>query len=168
MSPLPAPRPDLGLRAGYHSAQVDAEVRLNTNESPYPPPEEWRAELAGELATVAWNRYPDRGARALRAAIADLHGVRPEQVFAANGSNEVLQAICLAYGGPGRRALTFEPTYALHAHIAHLTATTVVAADRAGDFRLDAAAAAAAVRDVAPAVTFLCSPNNPTGLVEDP
>ena len=165
---LPAPRADLAMREGYHSAQVGAEVRLNTNESPYPPPPEWQAELLAEMAGIAWNRYPERAARALREAIADLHGVRPGQVFAANGSNEVLQALCLAYGGPGRRALTFEPTYALHAHIAHLTGTAVVQAERAGDFRLDPAAAAAAVSGVRPAVTFLCSPNNPTGLVEDP
>ena len=123
---LPEPRPDLGLREGYHSPQMDVAVRLNTNESPLPPPPEWLDELAEELRRIAFNRYPDRQATELRAALADLHQVRPDQVFCANGSNEVLQSLCLAYGGPGRSVAVFEPTYALHSHIAHLTGTSVV------------------------------------------
>jgi histidinol-phosphate aminotransferase len=166
--PLPGPRPDLGLREGYHSPQVDVPVRLNTNESPLPPPEEWTERLVAELRAIDFNRYPDRGATALRASLAGLHGVRPDQVFCANGSNEVLQSLCLAYGGPGRTVATFEPTYALHAHIAHLTATGVVEGRRRPDFSLDLDE----VRDVQavhqPVLTFLCSPNNPTGLADDP
>jgi histidinol-phosphate aminotransferase len=172
---LDAPGPDLvavrdDLRAleGYHSAQVDVEVRLNTNESPFPPPEGWRDEVAASLAAIEWHRYPDRAAAALRAAIADWHGVEPDQVFAANGSNEVLQTLLLTYAGPGRSVLTFEPTYQLHAHIARITGATVVEAERAADFSLDVDAARAAVAAAAPAVTFLCSPNNPTGRVEEP
>ena len=161
-------RDDLRALEGYHSAQVDVEVRLNTNESPYPPPEEWRAELAAELATIDWRRYPDRAASGLRTAIADWHGVRPEQVFAANGSNEVLQTLLLAYAGPGRSVVTFEPTYQLHAHIARITGATVVEGERRADFSLDPAEARRVVDAARPAVTFLCSPNNPTGLVEDP
>ena len=90
---LPSPRPDLALREGYHSPQVDVPVRLNTNESPLPPPPEWSARLAEEVARIQWNRYPDRQATRLREALADLHGVRPDQVFCANGSNEVLQSL---------------------------------------------------------------------------
>ena len=67
---LPAPREDLGLRPGYHSRQVEVAVRLNTNESPWPPPEEWLDAWRAELAGLASNRYPDRSASALRAAIA--------------------------------------------------------------------------------------------------
>jgi histidinol-phosphate aminotransferase len=165
---LPGPRPDLGLREGYHSPQVDVPIRLNTNESPLPPPPEWTERLVAEVKAIAWNRYPDRDATELRRALADLHGVRADQVFVANGSNEVLQSLCLAYGGPGRAVATFEPTYALHAHIAHLTATQVVEGRRRPDFSLDLDA----VRDVLvahrPVITFLCSPNNPTGLTDDP
>ena len=83
-------RDDLRALEGYHSVQVPAEVRLNTNESPYPPPAEWSADLAAALATVEWRRYPDRAATELRAAIAAWHGVDMANVFAANGSNEVL------------------------------------------------------------------------------
>jgi histidinol-phosphate aminotransferase len=165
---LPGPRPDLGLREGYHSPQVDVPIRLNTNESPLPPPPEWTERLVAEVKAIAWNRYPDRDATELRRALADLHGVRVDQVFVANGSNEVLQSLCLAYGGPGRAVATFEPTYALHAHIAHLTATQVVEGRRRPDFSLDLDV----VRDVLvahrPVITFLCSPNNPTGLTDDP
>ena len=159
-------RDDLGLVEGYHSPQVDVDVRLNTNESPYPPPKAWRDDLIEFVSMVPFNRYPDRSASALRAVLADLHGVRPQQVFAANGSNEVLQGLCLAYGGPGRRVVTFEPTYALHSHIAKVTGTEVVEGERQADFTLDVDAARALLAEAQPAITFLCSPNNPTGRAE--
>jgi len=141
-------------------------VRLNTNESPAPPPAAWRDAFAAELSRVEWHRYPDRAATDLRAAIASLHGVRPEQVFAANGSNEVLQTLLLAYGGHARRVVTFQPTYQLHGHIARITGTTVVEAERAADFTLELAAVRRAIAAADPIITFLCSPNNPTGMVE--
>lgn len=153
---------------GYHSPQVPAEVRLNTNESPFPPPESWRDELASELSRIEFNRYPDRQARRLRQAVADLHGVRPDEVFCANGSNEALQCLLLAYGGPERRALTFEPTYALHAHIARLTGTEVVSGRRDERFRVEPDEAVRLVGEQRPTLTFLCSPNNPTGGADPP
>lgn len=165
--PVPI-RDDLRALDGYHSAQVDVEVRLNTNESPFPPPPGWREELAAAIAGIDWHRYPDRAARGLREAIAGLHGVDAANVFAANGSNEVLQTLLLTYAGTGRRVLTFEPTYQLHTHIARISGATVVEVERRADFTLDAAAARRAVEEHQPAVTFLCSPNNPTGIVEDP
>lgn len=163
--PLVRPRADIEMMAGYHSPQVDVAVRLNTNECPTPPPDAWLDSLAEALGGIEWNRYPDRGAVALRAALARLHEVDAARVFAANGSNEVLQSICLAYGGAGRQVVTFEPTYALHAHIARVTGAEVVEHDRADDFTTDEATIDAALADE-PAVTFLCSPNNPTGRVE--
>ncbi|MGA2303346.1 MAG: histidinol-phosphate transaminase [Acidimicrobiales bacterium] len=147
MSALPPIRPDLALTEGYHSPQVEAEVRLNTNES-------------------SFHRYPDRPATELRAAVAALHGVTPEEVFCANGSNEVLQCLLLAYGGPGRKAAVFEPTYALHSHISRLTGTAVVEGGRTEDFRIDPEAARALLARTKPEITFLCSPNNPTGRAE--
>ena len=161
-------RPDLAERTGYHSPQVDVEVRLNTNESPLPPPDAWRAELLDEIAGMDFNRYPDRNATALRQAIADHHDVGPEEVFCANGSNEVLQCLLLAYGGAGRSVALFEPTYALHRHIAELTATAVVHAWRAPDFSLDLEAVGRVLDGSDPVITFLCSPNNPTGRAEPP
>lgn len=151
---------------GYHSPQVDVPVRLNTNEAPDAPPDGWKQRIRGLIDSVQWQRYPDRRASELCSRIGELHGVAPERVFVANGSNEVLQSILLAYGGAGRSSLVFEPTYALHSHISRVTGTEVVERDREPDFSLDPNAAAAAVTEVEPAVTFLCSPNNPTGMVE--
>jgi histidinol-phosphate aminotransferase len=168
MSAVPPVRPDLDLGAGYHSPQVEAEVRLNTNESPFHPPEAWQRELLAALGEVAFNRYPDRPATELRAALAELHDVTPEEIFCANGSNEVLQCLLLAFGGPGRKALVFEPTYALHSHISRLTGTAVVEGGRTEDFRIDPAGATALLKAEQPDVTFLCSPNNPTGRAEPP
>src|SRR5918995_6662616 len=127
-----APRDDLAPMAGYHSPQVDVAVRLNTNEAPEPPPAAFTQRLAARLAEVEWHRYPDRSYRALRDAIAKHPGVAPEQVFAANGSNEVLQTLLLTYGGPGRTAAVFEPTYALHSHIARITGTAVAVGEGGG------------------------------------
>jgi histidinol-phosphate aminotransferase len=161
-------RADLALQCGYHSPQVRADVRLNTNESPLPPPETWRDELAGELERITFNRYPDRNVARLRQDLATLHGVRPEEIFCANGSNEVLQCLLLAFGGPGRRVVTFEPTYALHTHISHVTGTEVVSGERREDFTIDPDAIDRLLADAGPAITFLCSPNNPTGRAEPP
>jgi histidinol-phosphate aminotransferase len=158
-------RADLRELEGYHSPQVSVAIRLNTNESPEPPPAAWRDAFAAEVSRIEWNRYPDRSARELRGAIGESHGVPAEQVFAANGSNEVLQTLLLTYGGPGRRAATFEPTYQLHGHIARLTGTMVEEGERRADFTLDLDEVRRVVAR-APDVTFLCSPNNPTGLVE--
>ncbi len=160
------PRDDVALMDGYHSPQIDVAVRLNTNESPYPPPDAWLAELGDALGSIEWNRYPDRAATGLRTAIGELHGVGAEQVFAANGSNEVLQTLLLAYGGPGRAAAVWEPTYALHAHIARLTSTAVAEGERAADFSLDLDEVQRVLDTHGPSVAFLCSPNNPTGVVD--
>jgi histidinol-phosphate aminotransferase len=161
-----APRDDLALVDGYHSPQVDVAVRLNTNEAPEPPPMAFTARLAEAVATVEWHRYPDRSYQTLRGAIADHHGVAPEQVFAANGSNEVLQTLLLTYGGPGRTAAVFEPTYALHTHIARITGTRLAVGERTDGFALDIAEVRRVLGEARPEVTFLCSPNNPTGMVD--
>ncbi|HYI60818.1 MAG TPA: histidinol-phosphate transaminase [Acidimicrobiales bacterium] len=168
MTPLVQPRPDLSLVEGYHSPQVDVEVRLNTNESPVPPPAAFLEAVAAAVARVDWHRYPDRGATALRARIAALHGVEPAQVFVANGSNEVLQTLSLAYAGPGRSVAVFEPTYALHSHIARITGATVAEGERAADLSLDRDEVRRVLAGADPALTYLCSPNNPTGMVEAP
>ena len=166
MSDRPAVRDDLALMAGYHSPQVEVDIRLNTNEAPESPPEDFRERLAAAVHDIEWHRYPDRSAAALRSRIAQLEGVEASQVFAANGSNEVLQSLCLAYGGTGRTVLTFEPTYALHAHIARVCGTRVIEGERDDDFALDLDSATATIAAERPIITFLCSPNNPTGMVE--
>ena len=159
-------RDDLRSLEGYHSAQVDVRIRLNTNESPEPPPAAFRDAVAAEVSRIEWHRYPDRAATDLRAAIADTHGVDASQVFVANGSNEVLQTVLLAYGGPGRTVATFEPTYQMHAQIARVTGAVVVEGERAADFTLDPTEVERVITQYRPDVVFLTSPNNPTGMVE--
>lgn len=169
----PSVRDDVALMEGYHSPQVDVRVRLNTNEAPEPPPESFTETLRAALGGIAWHRYPDRGASALRARIAEVEsdgvpgGLTARNVFAANGSNEVIQTLCLAYGGAGRTVATFEPTYALHSHIARVCGTTVTSGQRRADFTLDLGVVAELLSEQRPVITFLCSPNNPTGRVED-
>ena len=108
---LPPVRPDLSALDGYHSAQVDVEVRLNTNESPLPPPSGWIEALTAAVADIEFNRYPDRQALGLRRALADSHGVGVDEIFCANGSNEVLQCLLLAYGCPVRTYLYPAPAH---------------------------------------------------------
>ncbi len=164
----PERRADLHELTGYHSPQLDVAIRLNTNESPYPPPAEFVAAWTTELAATPLHRYPDRSAGALRTAIATHLRQPVGRIFPANGSNEVLQTILLTYGGFGRRALVFEPTYALHSHLCHITGTEVITGARGDDFRIDARHAVERLEAERPDLVFVCSPNNPSGTVESP
>lgn len=164
----PMLREDLQALEGYHSPQLDVRVRLNTNESPVAPPQEFQDAVAEAVRGVSWNRYPDRAAMGLREKLADRYGLDGAQVFAANGSNEIIQTVLLAYGGPGRSAAVFEPTYAMHSQIARSTSTNVVFGERNHDFTLDMAEVRRVVETHQPSVVFLCSPNNPTGIVDPP
>jgi histidinol-phosphate aminotransferase len=165
-------RDDLRGLSAYGAPQLDIAVRLNTNENPYPPPaalvEDLRSSVAAAAASM--NRYPDRDAEELRAALAGYlgHGLTVAQVWAANGSNEILQQLLQAFGGPGHAALGFVPSYSMHQLIAQATVTPWIGSPRAADFTLSADAAVAEVREHSPAVVFLCSPNNPTGTAMDP
>jgi histidinol-phosphate aminotransferase len=165
-------RDDLRGQEPYGAPQLDVAVALNTNENPHPPSAALVAEIGAAVAAAAsdLNRYPDREAEALRADLAAYlgHGLDASQVWAANGSNEILQQLLQAFGGPGRTALGFEPTYSMHAIISRGTGTRYVGVARAADFTLPVDLAVAAVREHTPDVTFLCSPNNPTGTALDP
>lgn len=163
----PRLRPDLEELVGYHSPKVDVDVRLNTNESPFPPPPAFVEALAEAAGRIVYNRYPDKDATALRAGLAAAAGVEPGAVWAGNGSNEVIQVLLLAFGGPGRSALVFAPTYSMHTKIAEATATAVVTVERDGDFLVDSAAVERACEIHRPDVVFFCSPNNPTGAIEE-
>ncbi|MFF0122858.1 histidinol-phosphate transaminase [Micromonospora arida] len=165
-------RADLRGLSPYGAPQLDVPVRLNTNENSHPVPEPVveaiGKALAAELREL--NRYPDRDAVALRADLAEYlgHGLTVEQVWAANGSNEIQQQLLQAFGGPGRSALGFVPAYSMHPLLALGTSTRWVPAARGVDFGLTAEEAVAQVREHQPDVVFLCSPNNPTGTALDP
>ncbi|MQY02291.1 histidinol-phosphate transaminase [Actinomadura macrotermitis] len=165
-------RDDLRGREPYGALQLDVPYALNTNENPYPPSERLVKALGEAVAEVAGtlNRYPDRDAVALREDLATFlntdtpgAGLTGRQVWAANGSNEIIQQILQAFGGPGRCALGFEPSYAMHPMITHVTNTRWIDAHRDADFGLEPERAVKVVQEHRPDVVFLTSPNNPTG-----
>ncbi|MGI8953566.1 MAG: histidinol-phosphate transaminase [Nocardioidaceae bacterium] len=160
-------RDDLRAFEPYGAPQLDVPVRLNVNENPYPPSAELIADLGAAVAGALGrlNRYPDREAWTLRAALARYlrHGLEAAEVWAANGSNEVMQQILQAFGGPGRTAVSFAPTYSMYPEYARNTHTRWVTGQRAADFSIDAADAVALIAAEQPDVVLLTSPNNPTG-----
>ena len=169
-------RDDLRGRSPYGAPQLDVAVRLNTNENPYPPPPELVADVtqAVQAAAVDLHRYPDRNAEALRTDLAAYLTVAGgvtlgiANIWAANGSNEILQQIMQTFGGPGRTAVGFEPSYSMHPIIAAGTRTEWLRSPRRADFSVDVDAAVAVLRERAPDITFLTSPNNPTGQSLEP
>jgi histidinol-phosphate aminotransferase len=169
-------RADLRGRTPYGAPQLAVAVRLNTNENPYPPPPELVADVTAAAQAVAaeLHRYPDRDAVALRTDLAGYLTVSTgvpltaAHLWAANGSNEILQQLLQAFGGPGRVAAGFVPSYSMHPIIAGGTRTEWLPTPRRADFTIDVPAAAALLADRAPDVTFLTSPNNPTGQSLDP
>lgn len=163
----PPVRPELSGLTPYGAPQLDLPVQLNVNENPYGPSPAVAAEMAAAVATAALtlNRYPDREFLALRTALAAYlgHEIRPDQVWAANGSNEVMMQLLQAFGGPGRTALSFAPTYSMYPEYARNTMTAWVAGHREQDFTIDVAAAVAEIERHQPSIVLVPSPNNPTG-----
>jgi histidinol-phosphate aminotransferase len=170
-------RPQLQGGVPYGAPQIDVPVRLNTNENTHGVPAEVADAVVAAVTAVAGelNRYPDREFRDLREDLAAYlgHGLTPEQIWAGNGSNEVLQHVLQAFGGPGRTAMSFTPTYAMYPLYCRGTNTGWVdglrgALAAGGDpFTLTPDAAAEQVRRARPDVVFLASPNNPTGTALD-
>ncbi|MFE2388511.1 histidinol-phosphate transaminase [Streptomyces althioticus] len=164
-------RDELRGKSPYGAPQLDVPVRLNTNENPYPLPEPLVERIAERVREAArnLNRYPDRDAVELRARLAEYltkttgHPVALENVWAANGSNEVIQQLLQTFGGPGRTALGFEPSYSMHGLIARGTGTGWISGPRNEDFSLDLPAAEKAIAEHRPDVVFVTTPNNPTG-----
>ncbi|QNI06837.1 histidinol-phosphate transaminase [Mycobacterium kubicae] len=164
-------REDLRGKSPYGAPQLAVPVRLNTNENPHPPSQALVEDVVRSVqqAAVDLHRYPDRDAVQLRSDLAAYltvqTGVRlgVESVWAANGSNEILQQLLQAFGGPGRSAIGFTPSYSMHPIISDGTHTEWLETVRADDFSLDVAAAVAAVVNRQPDVVFIASPNNPSG-----
>jgi len=151
----------------YGAPQEHVRVQLNVNENTHPIPEAVATDIVAALAVAVLgvNRYPDREFTELRESLARYlgHGLTAENVWAANGSNEVLQQVLQAFGGPGRSVLGFPPTYSMHSIIANGTGTRWVAAQRDAEYELTPQTVVEAIRREQPDVVFLCSPNNPTG-----
>jgi histidinol-phosphate aminotransferase len=157
-----SPRPGLREVGPYDSPQLDVAARLNTNECPLPLPEGFSDDLAAAVRELPLNRYPDGEMRALREALAARTGHGVDGVWTANGSNEILTQLLMAYGGAGRRGGLFEPTYLLHRRLCWLTQTEIAERLLEPPFEIDDGAVAWAGASDAD-VVFVCSPNNPTG-----
>ena len=181
-----APRPGVGLdalplrenlrgRSAYGAPQLEVPVQLNTNENPHPPSPELVADIAAAVSDAAadLNRYPDRDAVALRTELAAyLTGqtgvsLDVDMLWAANGSNEILQQLLQAFGGPGRSAMGFVPSYSMHPLLAAGTDTEWIPVERASDLSIDIDAALSAIAEHRPDVLFVTTPNNPTGHAVD-
>ncbi len=164
-------RENLRGKSPYGAPQLDVPVRLNTNENPHPPSRALVDDVAESVRAAAadLHRYPDRDAVELRRDLAAYLSAQTgvtvgvENVWAANGSNEILQQLLQAFGGPGRSAIGFVPSYSMHPIISDGTQTEWIEAARAADFSLDVEAAVAAVEERTPDVVFVASPNNPSG-----
>ncbi|MGB0098907.1 MAG: histidinol-phosphate transaminase [Nocardioides sp.] len=173
---FPPIREELRGLEPYGAPQLDVPVQLNTNENPYGPSAACSDDIAEAVRSAAstLNRYPDREHVALRTALAAYlsrdtpRPITPEQVWAANGSNEVMLQLLQAFGGPGRTAMSFAPTYSMYPEYARDTSTTWVQGRRADDFSLDLDSAREAVERERPSVVLLPSPNNPTGTALPP
>jgi histidinol-phosphate aminotransferase len=164
-------RDDLRGKSPYGAPQLAVPVRLNTNENPHPPTEALVDDVVASVraAAIDLHRYPDRDAVALRRDLAAYLSAQTgvplevENLWAANGSNEILQQMLQAFGGPGRSAIGFVPSYSMHPIISDGTHTEWIQTVRAPDFSLDVDAAVAAIIKSRPDVVFITSPNNPTG-----
>ncbi|MDT7763478.1 MAG: histidinol-phosphate aminotransferase [Mycobacterium sp.] len=172
VSPADLPlRENLRGKSPYGAPQLDVAVRLNTNENPHPPTKALVDDVTASVEAVAGqlHRYPDRDAVALRTDLAGYLTAQTgthlsvENLWAANGSNEILQQLLQAFGGPGRSAMGFVPSYSMHPIIADGTQTAWLVANRATDFSLDIEVAVASVVDRKPDIVFVASPNNPSG-----
>lgn len=168
-------RDELRGLSAYGAPQIDVPVRLNTNENPFQPPRDFIEALGVTVVEVAktLNRYPDRDAMQLRTALAaylaqesSTPDIDAANIWVGNGSNEVMQHVLQAFGGPGRRMLTFVPTYSMYEEYARNTFTEFVTIPRSDDFTVDERLAVDSVRGVQPHVVFLASPNNPTGTAQ--
>ncbi|MBF6439057.1 histidinol-phosphate transaminase [Nocardia cyriacigeorgica] len=164
-------RENLRGKSPYGAPQLTVPVQLNTNENPHPPSRALIDDVAEAIRAAAadLHRYPDRDAVALRTDLAAYLtrqtgvAVDASNVWAANGSNEILQQLLQAFGGPGRSALGFVPSYSMHPIISEGIDTEWIEARRSADFSLDIDAALAAIAERGPDVVFVTSPNNPTG-----
>lgn len=165
-------RPELRGLSPYGAPQLDVAALLNVNENPYAPPPSVVDAIAAAVhkAAEGLNRYPDRDFTGLRVDLAHYLGheshvdfLEPHNIWAANGSNEVMLHLHQAFGGPGRKALSFAPTYSMYPEYARDTVTEYVELPRKADFHIDLDAAVAAIKDVQPSLVIVASPNNPTG-----
>jgi histidinol-phosphate aminotransferase len=142
-------------------------IALNVNENTHEISEDILVDIIQRIAVSLRdiNRYPDREFTALRELLATYvgHDLTAENIWAANGSNEILQQMFMAFGGPGRKALSFSPTYSMYSLIAQSTDTQYVEVPRLERYEIDVDLVTRAIAEHKPDIVIICSPNNPTG-----
>lgn len=160
-------RDSLRGRTPYGAPQLQVPIALNVNENTHEISEDILVDIIQRIAVSLKdiNRYPDREFTALREQLATYvgHGMQADNIWAANGSNEILQQMFMAFGGPGRKALSFSPTYSMYSLIAQSTDTEYVEVPRLDRYELDAELVTKAISEHSPDIVLICSPNNPTG-----
>lgn len=160
---LNAMRPEVRGLTAYEPEPAGPRIRLDANESPFDIPESLKQEILEGLRTLPWNRYPDPLATDLRAVLATQEGVLPEQIVVGNGSDEIIRDLLTAFGGPGTRTVFPVPTFAMYRLLTLSTGGTPVGVPLFEDWSLDVAGMLRALADPKSRVTFIASPNNPTG-----
>ena len=161
--PLETIKPRVRGLSAYTLAPVRASVKLNQNENPWDAPRRVKEECLLRLVELTWSRYPDFVPVDLHERLAAFAGWRADGVLAGNGSNELIQALLMVAVGEGKRVLIPEPTFTLYRQVSTVLGGEVLGVPLREDLSFDAAALAQAVKDSSPAVTIICSPNNPTG-----
>lgn len=164
---IPPVRSDLAQERPYGAPQLEVPVALNVNENTHPLSAGFLSALSHNLSAILpkLNRYPDREFIELRGHIANYlgHNLSTEQIWAANGSNEILMQLFLAFGGRDRAALTFSPSYSMYGNLALISATKFIEEPRTAKFEIDQAAMVSAIERHEPDLVLICNPNNPTG-----
>ena len=156
------PRPHVAATKPYHLPKMQANIILSANESPYNLPQPVVDQIKDELDNIAYNRYPDPMSLELRMLISSAYGLHAANVFVGNGGDEVIQNLYLAYGGLGRRAITFEPMFEIYGITGRMTETTMIPILRdPKNFTAENVIPQAYRMDAS--LIFLCCPNNPTG-----
>ncbi|HVL80906.1 MAG TPA: histidinol-phosphate transaminase [Actinomycetota bacterium] len=166
--PRPDPRPEIAALRPYRPSAQVPPVRLHANESPLPPPKDVLDEVLDAIAGIELNRYPDPEALELRYELAAYTGLERDWIWTGTGSNEILLNACLAYGGAGRTALLFAPTYAMHRLQATVAGMRIETVPRRDNFLLDLEASLEAIDRLRPEIVFVCTPDNPTGAITFP
>lgn len=161
-------RPEIRALTAYQVPDASGLVKLDAMENPYVWSPALREEWAAQLEQVHVNRYPDPHAQRLAKALRSAMDVPADAgMLLGNGSDEIIQMLAMAVGGPGRALLSVEPGFVMYRMIAGFTGMDYVGIPLTTDFQLDTDAIIRHIEHKSPALIFLAVPNNPTGNLFD-
>ncbi|TWH52103.1 histidinol-phosphate transaminase [Sporomusa sp. KB1] len=162
------PRSGLEVLKPYSVEEIQWPIRLDANENPNDMPQAIKTKVIEKLAALPFNRYPEISAQSLKETIAAGFGLTAANVLIGNGSSEILEALCYAFGGAGRSIVYPSPSFSMYGIYAKLADSQPVPVALNADYTLDADKLLAAANEAAASVVLLCNPNNPTGVVLPP